>query len=303
MMMLIILLRLHHQKQKQTQENDEDVTVRNVLNEMRQGESGAALPVVLILLLLGSLVLIPTLNYVSTGLKESEIHEKNIEGLYAADAGVEDALWRLSNNGTGTMPDSFQLTNINDMTVDVTIDEVATIAGEDMGTSGTHDDFVIITKTITYDAGIYDYQMTLSNNGSGNVKIEKILIDFPANLDYVDGSTGGDLTNEEPNVIGTPGSGETLVWIESSPFPSIPTGAVKDHTFQLSGPPGIAGVEGHGVLRVTRQDVGTVWDSTSHPYSILVQAKDASNNIVTTIKAGVWSGVGYVEISDWQINQ
>ena len=62
--------------------------VRKLLLELKRGEAGVALPMVLVLLMLGSLLIIPSLNYVATSLKAGEIHEKNIKGLYAADAGV-----------------------------------------------------------------------------------------------------------------------------------------------------------------------------------------------------------------------
>ena len=144
--------------------------------------------------------------------------------------------------------------------------------------------------------------MAITNNGTGNVKIEKILIDFPPNLDYVNNSTGGDITSDNPNATGNPTIGITLTWLQGAPYPSIPESATKYHTFQLSGPPDVNGVEGHGVVQATRQDVGAVWDTTSFPLSILAQAKDSTGTIVATIKAGVWAGSGLLDISNWQIN-
>ena len=281
----------------------EDIVVRMLLSEIIKREAGLALPIVTMLMVLGSLLVIPSLNYVATSLKAGENMENNIEGLYAADAGVEDALWRISNNSTGSIPYSYQLTGINGMTVDVVIDDLTTIAGEEMGTGGGHDDYLVIVKSITYDSGIYEYTMSMTNNGTGNMKIEKILIDFPPELDYVDGSTSGDITSEDPNITGNPTIGITLTWTEAPPYPTIPEDATRYHTFELSGPPDIAGVEGHGVVRATRQDVGTVWDSDSYPYSILAEAKDSTNDTVASIRAGVWAGVGVLEISCWQLSK
>ena len=185
--------------------------------------------------------------------------------------------------------------------MDVTIDEVNTIAGEEVGDSGHHEDWLQITREITYNAGIYSYTMSLTNNGNGNVKIEKILIDFPPELDYEIGSTSGDITSDDPDVTGNPTTGITLVWDIPTPHPTIPEGGTKDHFFQLSGPPDVEGVEGHGFVQANREDIGTVWDADSRPYSITAQAKDATDAVVATIRAGVWGG-SQLKISCWQVN-
>ena len=175
------------------------------------------------------------------------------------------------------------------------------IAGKDVGTGGVHDDYLIITKDTTYDAGIYYYTLSITNDGNGNVKVEMILIDFPPGVEYVPGSTGGDLYNEDPTVVGDDSTGITLYWEFSPPYPTIPEDATRVHTFQLSGPPDVSGVEGHGCVRATRQDVGTVWDVESRPYSITAQAKDATDTVVATIRTGFWEG-GLISITCWQIN-
>ncbi len=271
------------------------------LSEIANGEAGLALPIVLAMLALGSLLMVPSLNFAATSLKTGEVVEGNVKGLFAAEAGVEDALWRIKYDPPASFPYSYQVTGINGLTVDITIDEITTISGEDVGSSGDHDDWLQITKLVSYDAGIYSYTMSLTNNGNGNIKIEKILIDFPPELDYVAGSTGGDITTSDPEIIGNPTTGITLVWDIPTPYPAISPEETKDHTLQLSGPPDIAGVEGHGFVQATRDDIGTVWDSDSHPYTIWAQAKDDTDTVVATIRAGVWAG-GQLEISCWQVD-
>jgi len=275
--------------------------VKKWLIGIKQGESGLALPMVLVMMVLGSLVIVPTLNYVTTSLKAGEMVEEKVEGLYAADAGIEDALWRIKNDKPVSFPYSYQLTDVNGMSVSVVIDEITTISGEEVGSSGGHQDWLVVTKSIIYDAGIYSYEMSISNNGTGNVKIEKILIDFPPQLGYVDGSTGGDITADDPEVNGLPDTGITLIWDMSPPYPTIPDTETRVHTFQLNGPPDVEGVEGYGFVQATRDDIGTVWVEDFHPYSIIAQAKNATDTVVTTIRAGVWEG-GELEISCWQIN-
>ncbi|MBA7687904.1 hypothetical protein ES703_96378 [subsurface metagenome] len=208
-----------------------------------------------------------------------------------------------------SFPHPYQLTGINGMAVNVVIDEVTTIAGEEVGSSGEHSDSLEVTSSVDYSEGIYYYTMYLTNKCTSNIKIKKILIDFPPDLDYEYGTTGGDITTDDPAVAGNPATGITVIWEMPTPLPTIEPGPdpangqynTEEHTFELSGPPDVTGVEGHAVVEASRQDVGTVWDVDSCPYSITAQAKDANDRVIATIRAGVWQG-SQPEISCWQVN-
>ena len=273
------------------------------LSVLKLGESGQAMLAVLALMVLGGFLVIPALNFASTSLKTTNMFEKKLDGLYAADAGVEDALWRIQNDTPTSLPYSYQLTNINGMTVDVVIKKVTTIAGEKVGESGGHEDYLQITKIITYDDenSLYSYTSNITNSGEGNIKVCMILIAFPPGLQYSSGSTGGYFTSSDPTVNGNSTTGITLIWNIPNPYPTISVGDTKSHTFLLSGPPGVVGVEGHGFVEATRDDVGTIWDAESHPYSVTAQAKDGTGTVIATIRAGVWGGID-PDISCWQVN-
>ena len=58
-------------------------------------EAGQVLVVVLVLLAVGSLILVPLLSYMDTGLKSGTVYENKTTDYYSADAGVEDALWQI----------------------------------------------------------------------------------------------------------------------------------------------------------------------------------------------------------------
>lgn len=271
------------------------------LSRLRNEEEGVALVIVMIMMTVGSLLIVPTLNFISTSINTGEVFEEKFEGLYAAEAGVEDALWRVAYDKPSIFPYSYELTDINGMTVSVVIDAVTVVAGQDIGLFGVHDEFLTIVKTVVYNDGIYDYTLSLTNDGVGNVKVEMILIDLPPGIDYVWDSTGGDLYNDNPAVIGDSGTGITLFWEFVPPYPNIPESSTRVHTFQLSSPTEIPGAEGHGCIRAERQDVGTVWDNDGLPYSITAQAKDATDNVVTTIRTGFWDA-GIISITCWQVN-
>lgn len=94
--------------------------MKRTLNKLIRGEKGQALIIVLILLLLGGLIIAPLLGFMSTGLIAGQVFEEKMEGLYAADAGIEDACWKLLN---GEIPDAVipfcNLTDVNGMDVEV----------------------------------------------------------------------------------------------------------------------------------------------------------------------------------------
>ena len=73
--------------------------MEKILNKLRKEEKGHALIIVLILLLLGGLIIAPMLAHVGTGLWTGKVvYEERMAELYAADAGVEDAIWKIQND-------------------------------------------------------------------------------------------------------------------------------------------------------------------------------------------------------------
>lgn len=290
--------------------------MKNWLSGVIREEAGLVLPAVLAMMALGSLMIVPMLKFVSTSLNAGETVQKKVEGLYAADAGIEDALWKLKNEKPSDFPYSYDLpANLNEMSVSILIEIPDTLFDQPVEPGG-HVDWMEVTKSVSYNSelGIYFYTMSLTNKTipASDIKLEMILIDLPPDLEYEVGSTGGDFTSDDPDVNGDPITGITLVWEFSAPYPTLEPGPDHENgqyntevlTFQLSGPPDVEGVEGHGFIRARRQDVGEVWDSEStYPYSITAQAKDADEAVVATIEAGVWQGSnGEIFITYWEIN-
>ena len=71
--------------------------MNKIMKRLRGYESGQALLLALILLGVGSLVLAPLLGFMSSGLSAGVIHEDKMDELYACDAGVQDAIWKINN--------------------------------------------------------------------------------------------------------------------------------------------------------------------------------------------------------------
>jgi Tfp pilus assembly protein PilX len=78
--------------------------MKSMMNHLLSGEKGAALILALILLLIGGLISAALLNHMGSGILAGEVHERRTDELYAADAGVEDAIWKIQNAETPVCP-------------------------------------------------------------------------------------------------------------------------------------------------------------------------------------------------------
>ena len=72
--------------------------MKAIVKRAIKDEKGAALALALVLLVVGGLILTPLLGLMSTGLLAGQAYERHTDRLYAADAGVEDAIWRIQTN-------------------------------------------------------------------------------------------------------------------------------------------------------------------------------------------------------------
>jgi len=140
----------------------------------KNGESGAALIMTLILLALGALLMVPTLNLTSTSLEYHQVVEKNTLETYAADSGVQYALCRLANNPEEFGPEPLS-SEVNDRTVIVAVEyyvnnvyKITSTAMTDSASSTTIQSYVSIT------AGLFDYGMAATDGNisiSGNAEV------------------------------------------------------------------------------------------------------------------------------------
>ena len=91
-----------------------------------EDEKGAALIMALILLLIGGLISGALLNHMGSGILASQVHERRTAELYAADAGVEDAIWKIQHGETPVCPGdpywSYNITDVNGKELQVSIE-------------------------------------------------------------------------------------------------------------------------------------------------------------------------------------
>jgi len=74
------------------------------MKRLIRDEKGAALVLALILLLVGGLIVAGLLGHMGAGLLAGEVYGRRTAELYAADAGVEDAIWKIQHGEVAACP-------------------------------------------------------------------------------------------------------------------------------------------------------------------------------------------------------
>ena len=119
---------------------------------MRKRQGGQAFIMVLILLAIGALLIVPTLRLSSSALSNSQIVERQVKAMYAADGAQEWILWKLLYDGLGEQftqdgdEANFHV-DVCDMPVDITI-VMRALEGEGGITLAT-DDVIRPMKTVS----------------------------------------------------------------------------------------------------------------------------------------------------------
>ena len=82
--------------------------MRRIKSIFKRREEGAIFILVLIVLLVGSLIIPPTLSLMNTGIRSGQVFETRTAELYAADSGIDDALLWMKNN-SGSLPEEIPM--------------------------------------------------------------------------------------------------------------------------------------------------------------------------------------------------
>jgi len=147
--------------------------LKKMLTHPRKNESGqGVLAIVLILLMLGAIILTPLLVFMNTGLKAGGVYESKMQEFYAADAGVEDAIWNITYANL-TTPANYTLADeVNNRTTNVTIVPIS---------GGGYSGYKIISNatsdsggntTIECNYGALDYSSLLDNAITSNGTVD-----------------------------------------------------------------------------------------------------------------------------------
>jgi len=163
------------------------------MKRLIRDEKGQAMLLAVVLLLISGLTVSSLLSYTGTGVVTGRVYESKVAELYAADAGVEDAVWKIQMGELELCPgqtDTYNMTDVNGKTVEVTITYLgnwtdaithsiqSTAAGDG---SGTRIDAYVFAKNRYGDyAGLLDQILT----SPGEIDVaNKVILEYPEGAD------------------------------------------------------------------------------------------------------------------------
>lgn len=272
-------------------------------------QEGQVLPIVLGVLAIGGLTIAMSLNYATTNLKGTRILRENIDGIYAASAGVEHALWSL---GQGLPTANSTPADINGMPV--SINTVATgnytlYFGELIEPDG-HNDYLDVDGVIAWDAdaGAYKYTITVTwqaLSGESPIKLTEIGARLPAGYGYQAGSAANfaeNLSTDEPDEIIEEGGAYLVNWVFGPPLPDISEiDPVATQSFYISGSGDLENY--YAWVVASRTDIGAVGEIAGELSRITARAISPEDGRTTaTVVANVIIGNGTTFIVSWQIS-
>jgi hypothetical protein len=285
--------------------------MKKILNELVRNKKGQALPLVLCFMTLGALVIVPLLHYTHTGLKAGMSQTERTELSYAADAGIEHALWLVNTDNVSLDPYDYETEfayslpqDINGKAVTATVKQVWPLSGLESDEYGTTAPSSLSASSGLVNEQEGEYQVQINYDGSeGDLPIDRVAVWLPPGFEYVAGSSSG-ITTDNPTEVDWKG-GKVLTWdfqppvnFLDLPLPEPPEGgftpaveypASRYLIFNVS-PTGKAADSSYAWVRTTNSNLYLAWETG---YMINQISSTATDN--TTGKSMTVKGYTYVD--------
>ncbi|HEY40832.1 MAG TPA: hypothetical protein G4O18_03120 [Dehalococcoidia bacterium] len=261
---------------------------KNVLKQVKS-ESGQVLMLVLLLLLVSGLLLPPLLSLSMTGIQAGQMYESKAHEAYAADSGLEHALWQIKYGDlesvlTSPVYDiydynttwSYDLSEqLNTRDVNVSMEHVWIPFGISVPNKMTARNIIESGRLITYgstpNASTCQVDIIFYPESGDDLKIEIVGIWLSPGFHYVTDSSSFGVPITQPHA-----GGEAVIWdFNSTPFtdfPGVGAGISEQRstiTFQYTAhqpgtnPATVSWVTTSGVTGVSY-----TWDADSRVYHI-----------------------------------
>jgi len=200
---------------------------RQIIRKVQKGERGGILVIALIMLMIGGLMIPPTLNHVGTSAKATTVFENETLGLYSADAGAEYGLQWLRSEATLPIPGGTKtFASLPDIingssAIQVTIDD---LGSETYQIVSTADGAQGMTSSVTVKAHMPgDQDLALNYGvyalGTGNLDDEIITM---AGSSKIDGSVYAAGSINMTDISGSQVTGAVTYACESDQADSTP---------------------------------------------------------------------------------
>jgi hypothetical protein len=283
--------------------------MKKLFRSLVRNESGqGVLLTVLILLALGAILTVPLLSLMSTGLEAGRLHEEKTDKFYAADAGVEDAMYKIKYN---LLPDWMQGVwgeyayshdpyeysiepEINGKNTKVVIQPIWVLEGLETLKPGQrrepHDDLVTVGDVRA--PGEYQVTIIRSEDFPGDLKLVRIGCWLPGGVEYINGSSNLEEDPTEPYYCVPQtfdhNGGTAITWdfAPAISYDELP-GSTNQKVVTLNfTPEEEVGLQGSfSWTRTNRNDIYLSWDVDTKLYKITSTATDPVTNTLTTVTA------------------
>lgn len=278
--------------------------MRKLVKSLVNNDRGIApLQLMLLLLAVGSLTIPALLSFMNTGLRVGQIAEEKARLVYAADAGVDDAQWKIKNDDpllpsawlgnwnattygtafTYSASSTPHIPQINDMNVEVTILPQWVLNGLETPPTGmtTYPGIIVAGDYIGASGGNGVYQITINyDTALGTLSMDRIAAWLPPGYQYA----GNNNLGIEPTLSDYRG-GKTVVWDFSSPgrnFTTLPgSGNKRTITFQYN--PNNDPTVDFSWVKARRTDAYLSWDTSIKLFKITSEATDPGSDKSTTV--------------------
>jgi hypothetical protein len=281
--------------------------MKKLLRSLVRNESGqGVLLTVLIMVGLGALITVPLLDLMGTGLEAGRGHEERTDEFYAADAGVEDAMYKIKYN---QLPDWLQSDwgesayahepyeysiepQINGKNTTVAIEPIWVLEGLETPSPQQrrepHDDLITVGNVL--DPGQYQIKLIRSEDFPGQLKIERIGCWLPGGFDYVPGSSNLEEDETEayycvPQTFAHQG-GTAITWdfAQAISYDDLP-GLINEKVVTFNYTPQQEPQGTFSWMRTNRNDIYLSWDVACKLYEVTSTATDPVTGTLTTVTA------------------
>jgi len=262
-----------------------------------RGEKGQALPIVLCFLLVGGLLIAPSLSFAATSLNAGQVVEKNVNGLYAADAGVEYALQCIEDGSKipKTLP-----ANVNQLEVKVKSKRkkgTYTLYLGELTQAGKHSDYLDVSGDMVWDEEAETYQYTITvtwqaEPGKPTIHLEGVGARLPFGYSYQTDSAAsfdGNISFDEPDDILDGASAHMLNWELPPPHPEVSEeNPVATQSFYVTDVTGEGGQSGeYAWVLAKRHDIGEVGEIIGRLYRIEATSQFPGGEKIVKVEAFV----------------
>ena len=267
-----------------------------------KGETGQVLPAVLVLMLIGGLLIAPSLSYAATSLNVGQIVEEKVNGLYAADAGIEDALWKLKNDSPISGP--YQLPEpVNQMAVAIDTEDMGIYtlyAGGVLEVTAQHYYWLAVDGEMgewEEAEEAYPYTITVTwqaEPGYPPIKLREVGVRLPVGYSYQSGSAAiflANLSTVEPDDTLDGAGAQMLNWEFGSPRPDVSEGEPVTQTFYVTGEEALEG--DYSWVQARSSGIDVVGEVIGTVYRITATATSDSGSSTTIETYVLVSSVDY----------